>query len=371
MQCHSMRVHPGTTAQRRRLLLLLLCAGAAKAADQDLAPDLRADASIHAARLRGDILSREVFDRLVQPMSDRPAAANYSAAGCDVHVNVRFFKVRAVRPSEGKMELKVWVRMSWHDARLAWNASEYGGITYTYFHGEHFSGAETSEIWLPDMVVYNNNQGFGQTLEPAMARVDSAGHVYYARTGTLDVLCKFSGLVAFPYDTLKCSIELGGWTLSGLHQGVVLDNGGASFSSQERTAGASYQEFVISRVSAWVDTYEYACCPGEPWPVAQYEVVMERASAFYMPLVILPGIVVTFLSFAVFFTDTSSVRVCAATRGASASFYCCVVLLCPRLAWPRRSFPRLPRPRLPRPRLPRPPPPTPSPPTPTAPRRTR
>ena len=31
-------------------------------------------------------------------------------------------------------------------------------------------------------------------------------------------MCKFSGLSNFPFDTLRCQIEFGGWLMSGGHQ---------------------------------------------------------------------------------------------------------------------------------------------------------
>ena len=52
-----------------------------------------------------------------------------------------------------------------------------------------------------------------------MPLVHSDGRVYWSRTGTLDVLCRFSGLAMFPYDLLSCPIELGGWIAGGETQG--------------------------------------------------------------------------------------------------------------------------------------------------------
>ena len=74
----------------------------------------------------------------------------------------------------------------------------------------------------------------------------SDGSVYYSRPGTYEVMCKFSGLVAFPFDTLSCALEFGGWALSGGHQGILLDGAGYQFSNQEATSGSSYQEYEIS-----------------------------------------------------------------------------------------------------------------------------
>lgn len=273
-------------------------------------PNYRADANIHLARLRRDIFSRPEFDRIVPPTSNRSASgADYSDSGTDVSIQVRFFKVQRVKAAEGSMQLKVWLRMAWADTRLAWNASEYSGLTTAYFQGENFAGSEANEIWLPDVQPYNAMEGIVTTLEPAIARVSSDGAVYYSRPGSLEIMCKFSGLVAFPFDKLKCSAEFGGWAWSGGQQGIQLRGAGYEFSSQESTSGTSYQENTIENVRVEIVNYAYDCCPSEPWPVVLYHVDLGRASTFYLFVTIIPGILVTLLSFAVFWVPTESSHV--------------------------------------------------------------
>ena len=52
------------------------------------------------------------------------------------------------------MRLKVWVRMSWVDARLSWDPADYGNITTVQFRSMHPTNAENTEIWLPDVQLY-------------------------------------------------------------------------------------------------------------------------------------------------------------------------------------------------------------------------
>ena len=92
----------------------------------------------------------------------------------------------------------------------------------------------------------------------------------------------------------------GGWMLSGRYQGIYLSPGagdgasgnGWSFSTDEATTGSSYQEYSINDVSSEYLFYAYDCCPSEPWPVVLYTIDLERASAFYITLTLLPGMVV-------------------------------------------------------------------------------
>ena len=101
--------------------------------------------------------------------------------------------------------------------------------------------------------------------------VYSDGSTWFSRPGTLEVVCRFSGLVAFPFDNPVCLVDIGGWALSGHYQGISLmgqtTNGestpGYEISDQEVTSGSSYQEYLIESMSVEVITYYYASFPNE------------------------------------------------------------------------------------------------------------
>jgi hypothetical protein len=56
---------------------------------------------------------------------------------------------------------------------------------------------------VPDLAVYNLAAGINDELDGQMALVRSTGQVYWSRPGVMQVLCRFSGLVAFPYDVAR------------------------------------------------------------------------------------------------------------------------------------------------------------------------
>ena len=63
--------------------------------------------SHHATALREHLLSS--YDKSVPPPSNR--TNDYSAAGVDVAMQLRFFKVESVMAADGRMTLKVWMRL--------------------------------------------------------------------------------------------------------------------------------------------------------------------------------------------------------------------------------------------------------------------
>ena len=116
--------------------------------------------SAHATQLRSDLLA--AYDKVAPPTSTRHV--NYSEAGTDVELNVRFYKLDSVDVSTGRVSLKVWFRLRWRDTRLSWQPEAYGGITLVRFQGASFAMPEDSEIWLPDVTPYNTVRALMETL---------------------------------------------------------------------------------------------------------------------------------------------------------------------------------------------------------------
>ena len=125
--------------------------------------------------------------------------------------------MRRSRPFSARsyVVLKVWWRMQWSDLRLAWDPASYGNVTEIRFNAASFSMPEDTEIWLPDITVYNAMEGLMKSFDPAPALVTSDGTVFWTRPGTLHVACRFSGLLMYPFDELSCPMEVGGWVSGG------------------------------------------------------------------------------------------------------------------------------------------------------------
>ena len=102
------------------------------------------------------------------------------------------------------------MRIEWVDPRLTWNPLEYGNLTKTWMWiGDGGSGGETSEIWTPDLELWNLDEGLRESFDDAYALVSNDGKVYWSRPGHLRPACKFGGLVNFPFDMLSCTMEFG------------------------------------------------------------------------------------------------------------------------------------------------------------------
>ena len=241
----------------------------------DLGPNLVPDYSSHAEGL----LQQHPARLQAVPISDRTGGpyGHLSHAGTDVEVQLRFYKVFSANVAEGLMALKVWLRLEWYDERLAWDPAEHGNVTYV--HMTAGDPTAVSQIWVPELTLYNaGTSNFRSSFEPQLAFVSHTGHVFWSRPGTVEVMCKFGGLIAFPYDELTCKMDLGGWIQSAYHQGLKpracpegadprLCGDGWIISRAEETSGESYQENGIASVNMTQKNMYYPCCPDEAYPI--------------------------------------------------------------------------------------------------------
>jgi hypothetical protein len=96
--------------------------------------------SYEATSLRALLLKG--YDRVVPPVSHRVidvaaegfiGVGNYSAAGTDVILELRFYKLESLSTADASLRVHVWMRHRWNDTRLAWDPSQHGNLTELTF----------------------------------------------------------------------------------------------------------------------------------------------------------------------------------------------------------------------------------------------
>ena len=113
------------------------------------------------------------------------------------------FAVHSLNVAESTADLIVWARFKWVDPRLAWDPAEFGGMETTWFFiSDGIGGGETSEIWTPDIYLWNQMEPMANNLAETYATVSSDGSVFWSRPGRLKPTCKYIGLENFPFDEL-------------------------------------------------------------------------------------------------------------------------------------------------------------------------
>ena len=272
---------------------------------------------------RNASVSQQLRYDLLGKLDPKVPPTTLDMIGTQIHVQYRIFKVLSVDVATGRLVLKVWRRAWWFDERLKFDPADYGGLetieAYPRAPNLAFDSPD-NRLWLPHIMTYNSITSEETTLEYGAAWIRHDGRVWHSVPGAVDVTCRFSGLAAFPRDTLSCPMEIASWSLpdtvtnltffsdptdeEALAQG---DRGCAEISAQSASAASSYQEFQIDRVECLKYTRFYPCCATTPWTQLWINIYVKRAGFYYYTrLIEVPSIMLACLSFAAFFLHPPS-----------------------------------------------------------------
>ena len=233
---------------------------------------------------------------------DKSAFPFNDTKGLTVEVGLNFHRVVNVDVRNAVIDLIVWCRQAWEDPRLVVNDTNLQRVNFWVDQGSGSAG-ETSQIWTPDLELWNLEESLSTSMTDAYASLTpSTGRVFWSRPGHLKPVCKFEGLHNFPFDQLECTIEIGSWSYSGLYiRPKLMDGTGVSIGGSE-TAGESFAEFTLSDV--WAEEFIYPpfdlAAPDEDWPVVLYHVTFRRAWSPYVRGYVVLQIVLNVASFCCF-----------------------------------------------------------------------
>ena len=229
------------------------------------------------------INSKPTFDEDANTNANAESSSASKHNPLEVEFEIMFQRIVDVNVQKSTFDALVWIRMEWTDRRLAWDPSSYGGINMTTFWIGHNGGpgGETSEIWTPDIELWNMNEGFGSSLTQQSAIVNSDGRVFWSRPGHLRPMCQFKGLERFPFDELTCEVEIGSWSRNGEQIWPVKMGEGYSFGSSDTsiTSGQGSSEFEFKKeMTVSEHLYPSLSNSGNEWPSLIYTVVLIRSS---------------------------------------------------------------------------------------------
>ena len=198
------------------------------------------------------------------------------------------------------MATNMWVQQEWTDYKLRWDPEEYGGITTLYVPAE--------QIWIPDIVLYNNADGNYEVTIMTKAVIHYDGKVLWNPPAIFKSACEID-ITYFPFDEQTCTMKFGFWTHDGdqvdlRHHQEVNGTGLVEY-------GMDLSEFYLSvewdimSVPALRKVKYYSCCD-TPYPDITFNITMRRKTLFYTVNLIIPCIGISSLSFLVFYLPSVS-----------------------------------------------------------------
>ncbi|EPQ15470.1 Acetylcholine receptor subunit beta [Myotis brandtii] len=208
--------------------------------------------------------------------------------------------VRPARENEKdeEMSTKVYLDLEWNDYRLSWDPAEYEGIDLLRI--------TAGSVWLPDVVLLNNNDGNFDVALDINVVVASDGSVRWQPPGNYRSSCSIQ-VTYFPFDWQNCTMVFRSYSYDSsevsLHTGVGLDGQERQeVDIHEGTFIENGQWEIIHKPSRLIQP------PVDPRGVGEgqhqevtFYLIIRRKPLFYLVNVIAPCILITLLAIFVFY----------------------------------------------------------------------
>lgn len=172
-------------------------------------------------------------------------------------------------------------RVRWIDVHLKWEPDKYNGLKSITI--------PISDIWVPDITLYNNAGEDYSIMSDTRAKVDNQGNVFWLTPAILKSSCNVD-VTYFPFDEQHCDLQFGSWVYDGLQLNLT------NFSPYGDTSNFmdNGEWRLIGMITQRRVTY-YTCCP-QPYPDVTSTIIIRRRPLYYTYNLIFPVVLITALT---------------------------------------------------------------------------
>ncbi|XP_006899183.1 PREDICTED: acetylcholine receptor subunit beta [Elephantulus edwardii] len=268
-------------ARRALELLLLLLLGA------PLSP------GVHGSEAEG-----QLRDKLFSGYDSSVRPAREVGDRVRVSVGLTLAQLISLNEKDEEMSTKVYLDLEWTDYRLSWDPAEHDNIDLLRITAE--------SVWLPDVVLMNNNDGNFDVALDINVVVTSDGSVRWQPPGLYRSSCSIQ-VTYFPFDWQNCTMVFSSYNYDSSE--VVLWTGlGADgqdrqeINIQEGTFIENGQWEIIHKPSRLIQPLGDSRAGGEGQrQEVTFYLIIRRKPLFYLVNVIAPCILITLLAIFVFY----------------------------------------------------------------------
>ncbi|XP_058638357.1 neuronal acetylcholine receptor subunit alpha-7a isoform X3 [Onychostoma macrolepis] len=206
-----------------------------------------------------------------------------------VYFSFSLMQIMDVDEKNQVLTTNIWLQLYWYDYYLQWNTSEYPGVTNVRF--------PDSQIWKPDILLYNSaDERFDATFHTNVL-VNSSGACQYLPPGIFKSTC-YIDVRWFPFDLQRCDLKFGSWTYGGWSLDLQMIDA-------DITGYIANGEWDLVEVPGRRNERFYDCCK-EPYPDVTFTVVMRRRTLYYGLNLLIPCVLISTLALLVFLLPADS-----------------------------------------------------------------
>ncbi|XP_023811288.1 neuronal acetylcholine receptor subunit alpha-7 [Oryzias latipes] len=232
---------------------------------------------------------RRLYKELIRNYNPLERPVSNDSHSLTVHFSFSLLQIMDVDEKNQVLTTNIWLQLYWKDFYLQWNMSDYPGVTNVRF--------PDSQIWRPDILLYNSaDERFDASFHTNIL-VNSSGYCQYLPPGIFKSTCHID-VRWFPFDVQRCDLKFGSWTYGGWSLDLQMINA-------DTTGYIANGEWDLVEVPGQRSERFYDCCK-EPYPDVTFTVVMRRRTLYYGLNFLIPCVLISTLALLVFLLPADS-----------------------------------------------------------------
>ncbi|XP_051970011.1 acetylcholine receptor subunit delta [Xyrauchen texanus] len=222
----------------------------------------------------------------------------------DIYLSLMLSNLISLKEVEETLLTNVWMEHGWTDYRLAWNESEFDNIPVLRL--------PPSMVWLPEIVLENNNDAQFKVAYYCNVLIYPSGSVYWLPPAIFRSSCSIN-VNYFPFDWQNCSLKFSSLTYNAKEISLHL--------KEEEEDGKSYKvewiiidpegftengEWEIVHMPAKRNTYKNIPMESNKHQDITFYLIIKRKPLFYVVNIIIPCVLISFLASLVYYLPADS-----------------------------------------------------------------
>ncbi|RXM99788.1 Acetylcholine receptor subunit gamma [Acipenser ruthenus] len=262
--------------------------------------------TVSTARNQEERLLNHLFKDRAYNKEQRPVQSQDEVV--DVYLALTLSNLISLKEVDETLTTNVWIEHGWYDHRLSWNASEFDDISILRL--------PPRLVWLPEIVLENNNDAQFQVAYYCNVLVDPSGYMYWLPPAIFRSSCAIN-VNFFPFDWQNCTLKFSSLTYNAkeirMHLKVETDPDTAENFPVEwiiiDPAGFTENgEWEIIHKPARKNIHKDVPLDSSKHQDITFYLIIKRKPLFYIINIIIPSILISFMASLVYYLPADTHR---------------------------------------------------------------
>uniref|UniRef100_A0AAQ6AKJ1 Cholinergic receptor, nicotinic, delta (muscle) n=1 Tax=Amphiprion ocellaris TaxID=80972 RepID=A0AAQ6AKJ1_AMPOC len=244
-------------------------------------------------RLINYLLKEKGYNKELRPVERQQDAV-------DVYLALTLSNLISLKEVDETLLTNVWIDHTWTDYRLSWNSTEFDGIETLRL--------PSSMVWLPEIVLENNNDAQFQVAYYSNVLVDPTGLCYWLPPAIFRSSCSIN-VNYFPFDWQNCTLKFTSLTYNAKEIRMLLKEENDATVEWIIIDPASFTEngeWEIIHRPAKRNTYKHIPMESNKHQDITFYLIIKRKPLFYIVNIIIPCVLISFLASLVYYLPADS-----------------------------------------------------------------